>query len=190
MARIAWHLSIEELEERFRTASDAVEAKHAQAIWLLAKGWTLAAVAETLSFARRWVEELTARYNRQGPEALGDQRRRNGRAPTLLTAELLTALAERIKTPPDDGGVWNGRKVADWMAPQLKRKKVHPQRGWDALKKIEWSIQVPRPRHPRAATAEEREAFKKNSRRPSPKKARRALGSRSRSGRATSTASA
>jgi hypothetical protein len=35
-----------------------------------------------------------------------------------------------------------------------------PQRGWEALKAINWSVQKPRPRHPKAATPEEREAFK------------------------------
>jgi hypothetical protein len=38
---------------------------------------------------------------------------------------------------------------------------VHPQRGWEALKRLEWSIQAPRPRHPRSATPEQRAALKK-----------------------------
>jgi hypothetical protein len=32
--------------------------------------------------------------------------------------------------------------VASWIAARLGLTKVHPQRGWDALKRIEWSIQV------------------------------------------------
>jgi transposase len=38
--------------------------------------------------------------------------------------------------------------------------QVHPQRGWEALKRIGWSPQAPRPRHARAATPEQRAAFK------------------------------
>ena len=38
---------------------------------------------------------------------------------------------------------------------------VLPQRGWEALKAIGWSVQKPRPRHPASATPEERAAFKK-----------------------------
>ncbi len=49
------------------------------------------------------------------------------------------------------------------MAGTLGLKKVAPQRGWEALRAIGWTIQVPRPQHPQAATAEEREAFKKSS---------------------------
>jgi hypothetical protein len=107
-------------------------------------------VAAVLAFVPRWVAQLAQRYNAFGPEALGDQRRRNGRAAGLLTEEVLAALAERVKAPPEDGGVWSGRKVAAWMARQLGLAKVHPQRGREALKRIEWSLQAPRPRHARA----------------------------------------
>ena len=165
MATIADHLSVEELEERFRAAADAMASRHYQAIWLLAKGRTFVEVAAVLAFVPRWVEELAQRYNARGPGALGDQRRGNGRPATVLTGELLAALGERLQTPPEEGGLWTGPKVARWMAARLGRAKVHPQRGWDALKKLRWSIQVPRPRHPRAATLEEQAAFKKTRRR-------------------------
>jgi len=51
--------------------------------------------------------------------------------------------------------------VAAWMASELGLTRVAPQRGWEALKAIGWSVQKPRPRHPASATPEEREAFKK-----------------------------
>ena len=41
MARVADHLSISELEQRLRNCSDPVEARHVQAIWLLAQGHTV-----------------------------------------------------------------------------------------------------------------------------------------------------
>lgn len=190
MATIFRHLSIAELEERFRSAAEPVQGRHFQAIWLLAKGWTVVEAAAVLAFAPRWVEELAQRYNALGPEALGDGRHRNGRTATLLTADVLGGLLERVTTPPDEGGLWSGPKVARWMAKRLGLKKVHPQRGWDALKKIGWSIQTARPRHPRAATPEEQEAFKKSSSRSWRRPSRRTREGRSRSGRATSTASA
>src|ERR671939_1748452 len=98
MAQIVEHLPVEELEARYRAARDATEARHFQAIWLLAQGRTFVEVAEVLAFAPRWAEELAARYNALGPTALGDQRRRNGRAASLLTPDLLAALAERVRT--------------------------------------------------------------------------------------------
>ncbi len=190
MARIVEHLPVAELEARYRAARDATEARHYQAIWLLAQGRTFLEVAEVLAFVPRWVEQLAARYNAFGPEALGDQRRRNGRAATLLTEAALSALAERLKEPPEDGGLWSGPKVAAWIACHLGLAAVHPQRGWEALKRLEWSVQAPRPRHPRSATPEQREALKKSwtrrSRRPRPNTPT----ARSRSGPRTSTASA
>src|ERR671913_500067 len=160
MARIVAHLPVEELEARYRAARVATEARHYQGIWLLAQGRTFLEVAGVLAFVPRWVEELAARYNASGPAALGDQRRRNGRTASLLTPEVLAALAERLKAPPEDGGLWSGPKVASWMARHLGLARVHPQRGWEALQRINWSVQAPRPRHPRAATPEQRASFR------------------------------
>src|ERR687897_3256307 len=128
MARIVDHLPVEELEARYRAARDVTEARHYQAIWLLAQGRTFLEVGEVMAFAPRWVEELAARHNALGPAALGDQRRRNGRAASLLTEDVLAALAERVRTPPDDGGLWSGPKVAAWMARHLGLASVHAQR--------------------------------------------------------------
>jgi hypothetical protein len=120
MARIAGHLSVEELEARYRAARDVTEARHFQAIWLLAQGRTVLEVSEVLAFVPRWVTQLAARYNASGPAALGDRRRRNGKAASLLTEAVLSALAARVRTPPEDGGVWSGPKVAAWMAQRLR----------------------------------------------------------------------
>src|SRR4029450_7112131 len=110
MARIVEHLPVAELEARYRAARGATEARHYQAIWLLAHGRPLPEVPEVLAFVPRWGERLAARYNAFGPEALGDRRRRNGRTASLLTPDLLAALAERLREAPRDGGVWGGPK--------------------------------------------------------------------------------
>ena len=170
MAQVAAHLSVSELEGHYRAAKEATAVRHYQAIWLLAKGHTVPQVAEMTSFGTRWLEQLLSRYNARGPDALGDQRRHNGRAPSILKPELLERLKPRLAAPPPDGGLWSGPKVAAWMAGQLGLETVAPQRGWEALRAIGWTIQVPRPQHPQAATAEEREAFKKSSPQRSPKK--------------------
>ena len=190
MARIVGHLPVGELEARYRAAQDVTEARHFQAIWLLAQGRTVLEVSEVLAFVPRWVTQLAARYNASGPAALGDRRRRNGKAASLLTPDLLPALAERVTAPPEDGGVWSGPKVAGWMARHLGLAKVHTQRGWEALKRIGWSPQAPRPRHARAATPERQAAFRGGSRRRSRRPGQRIRITPSRSGPRTSTASA
>lgn len=79
-------------------------------------------------------------------------------------------LRERVKAPPDDGGVWTAKKVAAVIATALGLAEVAEQRGWEALRAIGWTIQRPRPRHAQAATPEEQEAFKKSSRTSSPRR--------------------
>ena len=190
MARIVDHLSVAELEARYRAAEDASEARHAQAIWLLARGRTVADVAAVLAFTPRWVEMLAARYNARGPAVLGDGRRKNGRASSVLTGTVLDALRERLKTPPDDGGLWTGPKVASWMAAHLGVERVHPQRGWEALKRLGRSLRVPRPRHPEAAGVKGREEFANASPLRSSKQGPRTRTAPSRSGPKTNTASA
>src|SRR3954471_14499729 len=152
MEEVVTHLSVAELEARFRAASDARSTRHLQAIWLLAKGHRTAEVAATTAFGVRWVEKLRARYDAEGPEALGDLRRHNGRGRKVLTPALLDGLRLRLAEPPPDGGLWTSRKVAAWMAggelglasgaaPRgwggvRGGASVAAQRGWEALRAV------------------------------------------------------
>ena len=162
MTTIKAHLSSSELEARYKGAADPVAKSHFHALWLMSLGYEVDEVAELLSFSPRWVRALIKRYNENGAEALGDQRVHNGTKPTILTPDALMALKERIKMPPDDGGLWTGPKIARWLAKFHGAKAVHDQRGWDALIAIGYSIQQPRPRHPEAASAADRSALKKS----------------------------
>src|SRR3954463_7880322 len=170
MAQVADHLSVLALEQPYRSCTDVTAARHFQTIWLLAKGHEIAEVAATVSFARRWVERLRARYNAHGPQALGDLRRRNGTSPSILRPDLLEKLKARLLEPPPDGGLWTGPKVARWMASELGLAAVLPQRGWEALKAIGWAGAKTPPRPPPSAPPEEREAFKKSWNRLSPRR--------------------
>jgi transposase len=165
MTAIALHLSAAELEARYETAADPVSKSHFHAVWLLSLNYKTEEVAQILSFSPRWVQRLVKRYNEHGPDSLGDRRLSNGTTPAILTPEALFSLRERLKTPPEGGGLWTGPKVAHWLAQFHGLKSVHGQRGWDALVAIEYSIQRPRPRHPQAAGEEERTALKKTARR-------------------------
>ena len=102
---------------------------------------------------------------------------------------MLDKLRARLAEPPPDGGLWSSRKVSAFLAEQLGLDAVAPQRGWEALRAIGWSLQKPRPKNPKAASDEEADAFKKNWRRPSPRKRPSTPASRSRSSPPTSTGS-
>ena len=114
-------------------------------IWLLARGHTIADVAAVTSFVPRWIEQLLARYNAHGPEALGDLCRRNGSAPSVLRPELLARLPERLATPPSDGeieiGVLKGqcldRRIDDRV--ELEREIAAWQRRRNAAgARVKW----------------------------------------------------
>ena len=189
MTTIKAQLRSFELEARYEAAADPVAKSHFHALWLLSSGYEVEEVAELLSFSTRWVRALLKRYNEGGPEALGDQRTHNGTKPTILTSAALAALKERIKTPPNDGGLWTGPKIARWLAKFHGLESVHDQRGWDALIAIGYSIQQPRPRHPEVASKDDRAALKKSSRQRLPRSGANIRARWSKSGRWMNTAS-
>lgn len=188
MAHVADHLSVAELENRYRACADVCSSRHYQTILLLAQGHSIAETAAITCFVARWIEELLSRYNAFGASALGDLRRHNGSKPSVLKPALLARLKVRLREPPDDGGTWTSAKAARFLADALGLEKLAPQRGWEALKAIGWSVQAPRPKNPLAATPQEQEAFKKNSPKRSPGKPRNIKTNRSKSGRATNIA--
>jgi transposase len=163
------HTSTEELEHRYRKAKDPVERSHLQIVWLLGEGKTTREVCESTGYSPGWVRQIARRYNEWGVEGLGDRRHANPGAKdrALLDeageAELREALVEG---PPASlgGGMWSGPKVARWIAQRNGLEKVHVQRGFEYLRKVGMSPQVPRPSNAKGASASEREAFKKVSR--------------------------
>ena len=155
------HLTTEELERRYRAAHEPVERSHYQIIWLLSTGQTTGAVMAATGYSRGWVQQVAKRYNAGGPAALGDQRHRNpgGAARALLDEAGRQELRVALAGDAPDGGLWSGRKVAEWIARKAGRA-VGPQRGWEYLRCPGHAPQAPRPAHAEADPAE-RAAFPK-----------------------------
>lgn len=78
------HLSLEELEQRYRQAKEPVERSDYQIIWLLASGRRSEEVAAITGYSQSWIYELVWGYNRIGPKSLGDGRVDNSGAAPLL----------------------------------------------------------------------------------------------------------
>src|SRR3954447_26964584 len=138
--------------------------EHGAALFPIDRGLISPGGSRWTNRSRRWLGKSRCgewSRNAGGPQALGDLRRRNGASSSVLKPDLLEKLKARLLNPPPDGGLWTSPKVAAWMAGELGLAEVLPQRGWEALKAIGWSVQKPRPRHPASATPEEREVFKK-----------------------------
>lgn len=154
------HLAIDELERRYRQAKTPIQRTHYQIIWLLAQGKRTEEVVSVTGYSRDWIYELVRSYNRMGCEALGDLRRHNpGAAPQLDDVQQANLL-ETLRGPAPDGGLWNGRKVADYVS-ELLGVDMSRQQGWEYLKQLELRSRVPRPQH-QEADLEEQQAWKKN----------------------------
>jgi transposase len=132
------HVTPEELERRYRKARDPVERSHHQIVWLLSEGRSTREVCEVTGYSPGWVRRIAHRYDERGLEGLGDRRHRNpgaaGRA--LLTPAHQRELAEALQAPPEDGGMWNSRKVAEWIEKKTGRRGVRAQRGWEYLRRL------------------------------------------------------
>jgi hypothetical protein len=158
------HASTQELEHRYREAKDPVERSHRQIVWLLSEGKTTEEVCEVTGYSPAgWVRRIARRYNERGVEGLGDRRHSNPGAKerALLDEAGERELLEALQGPPPGGGMWSGPKVALWIARRNGLEKVHVQRGFEYLRKVRYSPQVPRPENASAAGASEKEAFKK-----------------------------
>jgi transposase len=160
--------SSSQLEGLYRKATDPVLRTHLLMVWRMSLGESMREVAGLVGYSEKWTREIARRYESEGIEGLGDRRHANPGAKerALLDEEGQAELREALVagTPPPGGGMWNGPKVARWIQEKTgSEKKVHVQRGWEYLRKVGHTSQVPRPSNARSADAEEREAFKKGS---------------------------
>jgi transposase len=162
---IAPHLDPAEIARRYRACRSGREKTHWQLLWLLTRpenplspGQAAAAVGLSPS----WARTILKRWNAHGPDGLADRRAANGRKPTL-TAEQRAELAAALEQRPPDGGLWSGPKLAAHVRDRFG-VRLSPQAGWKYLRRLGFTPQVPRPRHPKAATAEEQRAWKRGHR--------------------------
>ena len=153
------HLTLDELEQRYRRAKDPVARSQWQIVWLLSRGMPTAEVAQVRGYSVNWVREIARRYREDGPGGIGDRRHGNPGAAPLLDTPQQEQLRQALGDPAPHGDLWTCRSVAVWMSQTLGRP-VSAQRGWEWMRRLGFTPQQPRPRETRA-DAEVQEAFKK-----------------------------
>lgn len=160
------HLSTEQLRARYRACRDAREKARWRALHLVSTGVSGAQAARKAGRSSGWITRLARQYNQLGPDGVRDQRTSPTGPKPLVTGALALELEAALAGRPADGGLWTAPKVADWI---LERTGVRldDSSAWRTLKRLDFSLQVPRPQHARAATSEQTEAFKKSWARPS-----------------------
>ena len=160
---IVAHLQPEEIALRYRACRTGVEKTHWQVLWLLTRTASPPAPAEVaaqVGLTPAWVRTVLKRWNAQGPAGLADGRAaRNGGRPRL-SDEQQAALFEALQGRPDDGGLLTGPKVAAYARDRWG-VAVRVETGWRWMGRLGLSPQVPRPRNPGAATAEQQQEWKR-----------------------------
>lgn len=159
------HFSADELKTRYRTSRDPVESRRWHLLWLVCENTTLTAAAKVVGVNYDYARAIVRAYNRDGADGLRNRRKdsRPQQSRSLLNPEQMKALETRLQSPPDDGGRWNGPKVAQVIAQVTGVPKVWPQRGWDYLKRLEQSLQMSHPQQHHKDHEKEQAAFKKTS---------------------------
>ncbi len=143
---VAEHTNIAELEQLYKQTRGGVESRQFQIIWLLAQGKKTEEVEEITGYSRTWIYALVKRYNELGVEGLGDLRHQNKGASPLIDDVQQAQLWQVLQENAPDGGLWNGRKVADWLT-SLTGRNISRQRGWEILRQMTFRLRVPRPTH-------------------------------------------
>jgi transposase len=155
------HLSSEELKAHYQSSTDPVEARRWHLLWLVSQRWYLLDAAASVGVSYSYARKVIYAYNQDGVATIVNRRRgRQMTSRSLLSATQQAELDQALQSPPTDGGLWSGPKVAQWIAQKTGRTRVHPQRGWDYLQRLNYSGQRPRPRHANA-DEEAQTAFKK-----------------------------
>ena len=76
-------------------------------------------MSQVTGYSRNWIYRLVRRYNTQAPEAgLRPKKKKSGRESLLQDVDQ-AQLWQLVQQPAPDGGLWNGRKVADWLSEKM-----------------------------------------------------------------------
>ncbi len=161
------HLPPEEIARRYRACRDGIEKTHWLALWLMTRPegpLTPARAAGLVGLTAGWVRTLLKRWNADGPAGLADRRATTNGGRPKLSPEQQAALYEVLRRPPPDGGLWTGPKVIAYVQDRWGVTVGQPTGGrW--LRRLGFTLQVPRPHHPEAASPAEQQVWKRRPRR-------------------------
>lgn len=154
------HLLLPEVEKQYKGATNSVEKMRFFIIKLLLEGKTCPEVSSLVGFTVKYVRRVVRRYNKEGMDGLKDRRTTNGGNRSALNEEQRIRLAQSIeKESPPDGGFWTSPKIQQWVK-QETGKTISTVSAWKYLKRLGFSVLVPRPHHTKA-NKEKQEEFKK-----------------------------
>ena len=154
------HLTTEELHQRYRSCQKPQEKVRWHALHLISKGVVAADAARRTGRASSWITTLARRYNQEGAQAVARKQSTKPSHRAKVDAKLGKELDNALRCDAPDGGLWTAPKVAAWIA-EKSGQEVHQTTAWRAMRRLGFSLQVPRPANKRRASTEEQAEFKK-----------------------------
>jgi transposase len=154
------HLTTAELQTRYRSCQKPQEKARWHALYLISKGAVAADAARRTGRASSWITSLARRYNRDGAVAVSRKQSTRPSHRAKVDTKLGKELDKALRSGAPDGGLWTAPKVATWIIEKTGRE-VHQTTAWRAMRRLGFSLQVPRPANKRRASLEEQAEFKK-----------------------------
>src|SRR5258707_2234646 len=116
------HLSVDELERRYRAAKEPNERTWWQLLWLLAQGRTATELSAVTGYRAYWIGQIAKRYNEQGPAGMQNRRHTTSyRPPPVLSLALQEELRAALAEAAARNEPWTGGGGAARVAPRLRR---------------------------------------------------------------------
>src|SRR5260221_12434909 len=116
------HLSVEELEHRYRAAKEPNERTWWQILWLLAQGHTATELSAVIGYRAYWIGQIAKRYNEQGPAGMQNRRHTTSdRPPPGLAPALQEEPRGALAPAAGQDQRWAGPAVPAWTAARLGR---------------------------------------------------------------------
>ena len=133
-------------------------------MWLFSKKLDAYEIERVVDFNHRYIRRLINSYNKYGLDFAYEAYVYStmGKKTTLNEEEqalLKKAILEEI---PPSGGIWSAPQIVLWIKEKLS-KKIMVRAAYEYIKRLNLTLQVPRPRNYRAASQEQQDDWKKNS---------------------------
>jgi transposase len=154
------HLTTEELRTRYRACQKPQEKVRWHALYLISKGVVAADAARRTGRASSWITNLARRFNRDGVARVARRKPTKSSHRAKVDHKLGKELDTALRSIAPDGGLWTAPKVAAWIT-EKSGHEVHQTTAWRAMRRLGFSLQVPRPANKRRASLEEQDEFKK-----------------------------
>src|SRR5258706_14701745 len=123
------HVTVDDLERRYRAAKEPHERSWWQILWLLAQGRTATELAGVTGYSAYWIGQIAKRYNERGPAGMHNrQHTTSRRAAPLLSAAQQEEMRQALAGPATEDDRWRERTVAEAQRARLGRE-VSRHRG-------------------------------------------------------------